>query len=64
MNPIVITPKDKEDLKFLKSLLAKLGYQAKELTNEEYEDAALLFSMVAEKKEDYVSEQEILEALK
>jgi hypothetical protein len=64
MNSIVITPKNKEDLRFLKSLLKKLGYQTKELSDEELEDAGLLYSMVSEKKEEYVPEQEILDALK
>ncbi len=64
MNSIVITPKNKDELRFLKSLLKKLGYQAKEITDEELEDAGLLASMVSEKKEDYVSEEEVMKALK
>jgi len=64
MKSIVITPKNKEELRFLKSLLNKLGYEPKELSEEELEDAGLLYSMVSEKKEEYVSEQEVLDALK
>lgn len=64
MNSIVITPKNKDELDFLKSLLKKLGYQTKELSDEELEDAGLLHSMVSEKKEDYVSEDEVSDALK
>lgn len=64
MNSIVVTPKNKEDLRFLKSLLRKLGYETKELSDEELEDAGLLYSMVSEKKADYVSEQEVSDALK
>ncbi len=64
MNSIVITPKTKDELRFLKSLLKKLGYQAKELTEEDLENAGLLYLMISEKKEDYVSEKEILDALK
>lgn len=64
MNSIVITPKTKEELRFLKSLLKKLGYETKELSDEELEDAGLLYSMVSEKKRNYVSEQEVQDALK
>ena len=64
MNSIVITPKNKEELNFLKSLLKKLGYETKELSDEELEDAGLLYSMVSGKKEDYVPEQDVLDALK
>lgn len=64
MNSIVVTPKNKEELRFLKSLLKKLGYETKELSDEELEDAGLLYSMVSEKKEDYVPEQDVLDALK
>jgi hypothetical protein len=64
MKSIVITPKNSEDLKFLKSLFKKLGYSTKELSQEELENAGLLNSMVSEKKEDYVSEKEVLDALK
>ncbi len=64
MKSLIITPKNSDDLKFFKSLLKKLGYPVKELTQEELEDAGLLFAMVSEKKEDYVSENEIKEALK
>lgn len=64
MNSIVVTPKNKEELRFLKSLLKKLGYETKELSDEELENAGLLYSMISEKKEDYVPEQEVLNALK
>lgn len=63
MNSIVITPKNKEELSFLKSLLEKLGYETKELSDDELEDAGLLYSMVSEKKKDYVPDHEILDAL-
>jgi hypothetical protein len=64
MKSIVVTPKNSEDLKFLKSLFKKLGYSTKELSEEELENAGLLNSMVSEKKEDCVSEKEVLDALK
>jgi len=64
MKSIVVTPKNKEELRFLKSLLKKLGYETKELSEEELEDAGLLYAMVSEKKEEYVSDQEVMDALK
>jgi hypothetical protein len=64
MKSLVITPKNEEDLRFLKSLFKKLGYDSKELSEEELEDAGLLYAMVSEKKETYVSEDEVMDALK
>jgi len=64
MKSLVITPKNKEDLLFLKSLFKKLGYDSKELSEEELEDAGLLYAMVSEKKGNYVSEDEVMDALK
>jgi len=64
MKSLVITPKNEEDLRFLKSLIKKLGYDSKELSEDELEDAGLLHAMVSEKKENYVSESEVMDALK
>jgi len=64
MKSIVITPKNEEDLRFLKSLFKKLGYDSKVLSEDELENAGLLYAMVSEKKENYVSEDEIIDALK
>jgi len=64
MKSIVVTPKNAEDFRFLKSLLGKLGYSSKDLSEEELEDAGLLYLMVSEKKEDYASEEEVMDALK
>lgn len=64
MNSIVITPKNKDELRFLRLLLKKLGYKTKEITDSELEDAGLLASMVSEKNEDYVSEEEVMKGFK
>jgi len=64
MKTLIVTPEDEKDLTFLKTLLKKLGYRVQELSEEELEDAVLLHEMVSEKKEDYVSEKKIFDALK
>jgi hypothetical protein len=64
MKSLVITPKNEEYHRFLKSLFKKLGYDSKELSEEELEDAGLLYAMVSEKKETYVSEDEVMDAPK
>jgi len=64
MKSLVITPKNEEDLQFLKSLFKKLGYESRELSEAELEDAGLLYAMVSGKKENYVSEDEVMDALK
>ena len=64
MKTLIVTPESEKDLKFLKTLLKKLGYRVQELSEEELEDTVLLHAMVSEKKEDYVSEEEISDALK
>lgn len=53
-----------EESRFVKSLLKKLGYPVTELSDEDLEDAHLLHLMVSEKKEDYISESDVLDALK
>ena len=64
MKSLVITPKNEEDLRFLKSLTKNIGYDSKELTEDELEDAGLLYAMVSERKENFVSEDEVTDALK
>lgn len=59
MNKLVITPDNEKDLTFLKQLLARLGYNANEITEEELEDAVLLEEMVKAKEGDYVDESVI-----
>lgn len=64
MKSLLITPKNEEESRFVKSLLKKLGYPVTELSDEDIEDAHLLHLMVSEKKEDYISENDVLDALK
>lgn len=60
---LLITVKDQQDMDFLKALLTKLGYDINEISTEDVEDAMLLKLMVSEKKEDYISKDDILDAL-
>lgn len=63
MKTLIVTPKDEKDFEFLSSLLARLGYGAKVLYDDEKEDMALLKAMLEEKKEEYLPEDDILKAL-
>jgi hypothetical protein len=64
MKTLIVTPDNDRELQFLKELLGKLGYPVQELTQEEAEDGGLLTAMVREKKEDYVSEEEVRQELR
>ncbi len=63
MKTIVVTPKNEKDFEFLTALLKKLKYEPKVLYDEEKEDMGLLKAMLEEKKGEYVSEDEIMNAL-
>ncbi len=63
MKALIVTAKDEKDFKFLSSLLKRLGYGTKVLYDEEKEDMGFVKAMLEEKKEDYVSEDEIIKAL-
>ena len=51
MNNIIVAPKSKKDLDLLKSMLKKMNFEFKELSNEEREDAALI-GLMAETAND------------
>lgn len=63
MKSIIITPTTDKDLEFLSSLIKKLGFEAQILDDEEKEDYELLKNMLQDRKGDYVSDEEINEAL-
>ena len=63
MKSILITPTNDKDLKFLSTLLSKLGFKTRILDSIEKEDDALLKNMIRERKGDYVSDDEIDAAL-
>lgn len=63
MKTLLVTPKDDKDFEFLTSLLKRLGYGTRILYDDQKEDMALLKAMLEEKKEEYVSEDEIAKAL-
>lgn len=63
MKTLLVKSENEKDFKFLLELMKKLGFESRVLYEEDLEDAALLNAMVKEKKGDYVSEQEIMNAL-
>jgi len=64
MNSIVINPKDQKELKFILSLLNKLGVDSKVLSEEEQEDIGLSLLMKDIDLQDKVSETDVRKKLK
>lgn len=63
MDSIVINPKNREELKLIKTLLAKMKVKSKILTEEEMEDLGLSILMKEIDRTDTVSEKDILSKL-
>lgn len=63
MKSIIITPPNAKDFEFLSDLIKKLGFDSQILDEEEQEDYALLKNMVQDRKGDYVSDEEVTQAL-
>jgi hypothetical protein len=64
MKTLVVTSDDDNELKVLKYLAEKMGMEAEMLSEEEKEDMGLLKAMMEGKQNDYVSEKEVLKALR
>ena len=64
MKSLIISPKNKEELKFVESLLNKLGVATKALTEEELEDAGLSLLMKDVDRTKKVSKEVIMKKLK
>ncbi len=64
MKTLIITSDNDNELKVLQYLAEKMGMAAEVLPEEDKEDIGLLKAMLEERKEDYVSEEEILKALR
>ncbi len=64
MKTLVVTSDDDNELKVLKYLAEKMGMEAEMLSEEEKEDMGLLKAMLEGKQNDYVSEKEVLKALR
>ena len=64
MKSLIISPKNKEELKFVESLLNKLGVATKALTEEEIEDAGLSLLMKDVDRTKKVSKEVIMKKLK
>lgn len=63
MKSIVITPKDQSELKFISELLKKLGVSTRIMSDELKEDIGLSILMNEVDKNDFVSEEEIMDKL-
>jgi hypothetical protein len=63
MKTLIITPKDEKDFSFLSELLKKLGFETHVVYDEDKEDMGLLKAMLEEKKDEYVTEQEVMKSL-
>jgi hypothetical protein len=64
MKSLIISPKNKEELKFVEALLNKLGVATKALTEEEIEDAGLSLLMKDVDRTKKVSKEVIMKKLK
>ena len=64
MKSLIISPKSKEELKFLENLLTKLGVSTKALTEEEIEDAGLSLLMKDADRKKKVSKEVVMRKLK
>ncbi len=64
MKTLVVTSDNDNELKVLRYLAKKMGMEAEVLSEDEKEDIGLLKAMLEGKKNDYVSENEILKVLR
>ncbi len=64
MKTLIITSDNDNELKVLQYLAEKMGMAAEVLPEEDKEDIGLLKAMLEGRKEDYVSEEEVLKALR
>jgi hypothetical protein len=64
MKTLVVTSDNDNELKVLKYLAKKMGMEAEVLSEDEKEDIGLLKAMLEGKKNDHVSEDEVLKALR
>lgn len=63
MESVIITPKNKKELKFVSDLLSKLGIDSKKISLEEKEDLGLAMLMREADRSKKVSESTILKKL-
>lgn len=64
MKSLVITPKDKTELKFVNDLLMKLGISATTMSKEEMEDIGLVRLMKEADRSKKVSRDSVMKKLK
>ena len=65
MDSIIIKPKKREELDFLKEMASKMGFSVSILTEEDQEDLGLLKAMEEGKAEnEHVSRDQVMDTLK
>jgi len=63
MNSIIITPKSKEELNFIKEILRRLNIASAELSDEEKEDIGLVDLMKKADRNEKVSRETVMKSL-
>lgn len=63
MNSIIITPKSKEELNFIKEILRRMNIASTELSEEEKEDIGLVELMKKADRKEKVSRETVMKSL-
>ena len=63
MNSIIITPKSKEELNFIKKILRRMNIASTELSDEEKEDIGLVELMKKADRKEKVSRETVMKSL-
>jgi hypothetical protein len=63
MNSIIITPKSKEELNFIKEILRRMNIASAELSDEEKEDIGLVELMKKADRKEKVSRETVMKSL-
>ncbi len=63
MNSIIITPKSKEELNFIKEILRRMNIASAELSDEEKEDIGMVELMKKADRKEKVSRETVMKSL-
>ena len=63
MNSIIITPKSKEELNFIKEILRRMNIASTELSDEEKEDIGLVELIKKANRKEKVSRETVMKSL-
>lgn len=61
---IIVTPKDKEEEKFIEALVKRMGLKGRKLSAEELEDAGLTFAMSKADKSMFADKEQVMHKLR